>query len=497
MNSPVDSNFPSFIKIDRKKKEPVYMQIVYQFINAVQSKMVEEGDLLPGSRKISEALNVHRKTVIAAMSELQAQGWIQSVPNVGTFVKNPKLAQIPTGRILSQPPEKAPYLFRKELILDMSLSESQGSFYFTDGTPDHDAIDAAELVRFYAAVLKRKKRIPFLEQAAQSHLFFRDQLSFYLNLTRGLHLSRVFVLPISSREMIFSILARLFIAPGDVVLVGELSYFLPNMIFSQAGAKLKTIPLDEQGLCVDFIEENFRPGEIRFLYVNSLCHYPTTVKLSDQRKEKLLKLAQVYNFLLLEDDEDFEFSSLKARTDSLFRKNNEGRVIYMGGFGKFLNSSFQMGFLMAPKDVLEEARKYLNVFGRTDFMMEKALGEMIQQGDIFRYQRKSQKIIQDRKSNFAELLDFYFKETVTYSVPESGLAFWIVFKKPLSLVQLQGAAVELGLIIPKTCLYQNRSLTALRLGFAHLSLPDMEQALLLLHKAYVKVENNGSFQKLL
>lgn len=51
MNSPVDINFQSFIKIDRKKNETVYMQIVYQFINAVNSKILEEGDLLPGSRK--------------------------------------------------------------------------------------------------------------------------------------------------------------------------------------------------------------------------------------------------------------------------------------------------------------------------------------------------------------------------------------------------------------------------------------------------------------
>jgi len=101
MNSPVDINFQSFIKIDRKKNETVYMQIVYQFINAVNSKILEEGDLLPGSRKISEALNVHRKTVIAAMTELQEQGWIDIVPNIGTFVQNPKLSKSHSNNLSS------------------------------------------------------------------------------------------------------------------------------------------------------------------------------------------------------------------------------------------------------------------------------------------------------------------------------------------------------------------------------------------------------------
>lgn len=62
-------------------------------------------------------------------------------------------------------------------------------------------------------------------------------------------------------------------------------------------------------------------------------------KLSDKRKNKLLRLAEKYNFIIIEDD-DFEFSILKEKTDSLFRKSSGNRVIYIGAFGKFLNSSF-------------------------------------------------------------------------------------------------------------------------------------------------------------
>lgn len=488
MNSPVDINFQSFIKIDRKKTEAVYMQIVYQFINAVNLKILEDGDRLPGSRKISEALNVHRKTVIAAMTELEDQGWIDTVPNIGTFVKNPKFPKSRlAGRTFPQPPGQAPYRYRKELILDMPISESSGKYYFTDGTADDEVIDIAELVRFYGGVLKRKKRSRFLSNDVDGNSFFRDQLSIYLNLTRGIHLSRNFLLPISSREKIFSILARLLIDTGDVVLVSELSFFLPNMIFSQAGARLKTIPVDDEGIDVDYIETQFGPGEIRCIYINSLCHYPTTVKLSDKRKEKLLQLAEEYNFIVIEDDEDFEFSMLKEKNQSLFKKDGGNRVIYMGALGKYLNCNFQMNFLIAPVDVLDEAKKYLNVFGKTDFILEKVLGEIIQQGDILRYQRKSQKIIAGRKKVFSQLLDTYFKDSISFSVPESGLAFWILFKKNFSLIQLQAKAIENGLLIPKVCLYQNRSITAVRLGFAHLDQHEMEEAIVLLHKSYMEV----------
>jgi len=489
MSSPVNIGFHSFIKIDRRKEVAVYMQIAYQFINAVKRNLLEEGDLLPGSRKIAAELQVHRKTIVAALGELQEQGWIKTFPNVGTFVKNPESVSPihSNNKTCRQPPEKATFYFRKELILDTPVPENPEKLYFNDGTPDYRIIEVEELIRFYASVLKRKKRFSELPDTVDGNLFFRDQLSYYLNLSRGFYLSRSFLLPVANREQIFSILSRLLINTGDIVLVENLSYFLPNMIFSQAGAKVKTIPVDGEGMDINYIRDQFKIGEIRCVYINSKCQYPTTVRLSEERKIQLLHLAEAYDFIVIEDDVDFEFSVVKSKEESLFKKNGGSRIIYIGAFGRFLDPGFQMNFLIASKDLLEEGKKHLNIFGKPNFMLEKALGEIIHQGDIFRYQRKSHKIIGERKEMFAQLLDTYFKNCVTFSIPTSGLAFWIRFNKPFPLAQLQKKAREKGLLIPRICLYQNRTITALRLGFAHLNPQDMEESLRLLSEAYQEV----------
>lgn len=489
MSSPVNINFESFIKIDRRKKEAVYMQIVYQFINAVKSKLLEADDQLPGSRKIAEELKIHRKTIVAALEELQEQGWVKTLPNVGTFVKNPELSleQAKKNKIFQQPPQKAPFYFRKDFILDTPLEENLEKLYFTDGTPDYRMINPEELVRFYTSVLRRKKQAHTFPNSRNGSSYFRDQLSYYLNLTRGFHLSRKFLLPVAGLEQIHSIVSRLLINSGDVVLVEEYSYFLSNMIFNQAGAQMKTIPIDEEGMDINYIETHFKPGEIRLVYINTKCQYPTTVGLSETRKTKLLALAEKYNFIIIENDTDFEFSLMKNKKESLFRKNGGNRVIYLGSFGRFLMPGFQMNFLIAPKDLLQEGTKYLSVFGKPDSMMEKALGEVIQQGDIHRYQRKSKKIIAERKELFSKLLHSYFKNQISYTIPNSGLAFWIRFKVFFPLTRLQEKAKEKGLLIPSICLYQNRKITALRLGFAHLNSQEMAEAINLLAEAYSEI----------
>ncbi|MDN6310073.1 MAG: PLP-dependent aminotransferase family protein [Flavobacteriaceae bacterium] len=486
MNSPVQIPFQSFVKIDRRKNEAVYMQIVYQFINAVKSNLLEEDDQLPGSRKIAEELNVHRKTIVAALDELQAQGWVKTRPSIGVFVQNPEhsSAQAKKNKAFQHPPEMAPFHFRKEFILDTPLEEKHGNSNFTDGTPDDRLIKSEELVRFYSSVLKRKKQVGALPNTTDGDLFFRDQLSYYLNLTRGFHLSRNFLLPVAGLEQVHSILSRLLINTDDLVLVEELSYFLPNMIFNQAGAQMKTIPVDADGMDIDYIQNHFKPGDIRFVYINTKCQYPTTVGLSEKRKMQLLALAEQYDFIVIENDTDFEFSLVKNKKDSLFRKNGGNRVIYLGTFGGFLNLGFQMNFIIAPKDLLQEGEKYLNVFGKPDVMMEKALGEMIHQGDIHRYRRKSQKVIAERKALFASLLNKHFENRIKFRIPDAGLAFWIQFEDSFSLTRLQAKAKAKGLLIPSLCLYQNHRITALRLGFAHLNEQEMEGAVKLLSETY-------------
>lgn len=493
MSSPVIIPFSSFIKIDRTNKEAVYLQIVYQFINAVKNSVLEENDQLPGSRIIAENLHLHRKTVVAALAELQDQGWIQTVPNIGSFVRNPELASasVLKRKAFVSPPEKAVFQFRKEFILETPFEHNQEKLHFTPGTPDYRIIQSEELVRFYTSVLKRKKHGGISSHDLDGSLFFRDQLSYYLNSTRGFHLSRDFLLPITGLEKTHSILSHLLVQKGDVILVEELSYFLPNMIYSQAGGKMKTVPVDEDGMDIDYIQSHFKRGEIRLVYLNTKSQYPTTVALSEQRKAQLLLLAEEYDFVVIEDDTDFEYSALKNKKETLLRKNGGQRVIYIGTFGRFLNPGFQMNFIIAPKDLLQEGAKYLNIFGKPDSMMEKALGELIHQGDIHRYQRKSTKVISERKALFARLLQTYFKDQISFTVPVSGLAFWILFKEEISLTALRKKAKEKGLFIPITCLYQNRKVTALRLGFAHLNSQEMEETVKILAETYEEMRADG------
>ncbi|HCX56979.1 MAG TPA: GntR family transcriptional regulator, partial [Sphingobacterium sp.] len=104
--------------------------------------------------------------------------------------------------------------------------------------------------------------------------------------------------------------------------------------------------------------------------------------------------------------------------------------------------------------------------------------------------RKFQKTIAERKELFAQLLLRHFEDQIRFEIPSSGLAFWIQFNRVVSLTALQEKVRLLGLLLPSNCLYQNKTVTALRLGFAHLDEQSMVTAISLLHAAYADLVGN-------
>lgn len=485
MSSPVISLYTKCIQIDRRKPDPLYLQIVYQFIQAVQRQLLVEGDRLPGSRSLSKALGVHRKTLIAALEELETQGWVHPVPAVGTYVRNPEHQKTKgQGGGQAALPETSGFYYRKSFLLDAVPYSFANKFKFTDGTPDYRIIKPTELGRFYSSLLNRKSNLQNrLDPAGHNTSFFYEQLSFYLNTTRGFHCSKNHLLVADSKQVLLYILTQLLIQKGDLVLVEKYGYPLANMIFQQAGAQIHTVPLDQQGIQVDYIAQHYTAGQIRLLFIQPQHQYPTTSCLSAHRRNQLVKLATKLGFIIIEDEEFSELTYEKSTNLSLIKHAHHGKLIHLGSFGKFLLPGFQANFMLGPKDFIAEAHKYLHIFNPADLLKDRARGEMIYEGDIHRYRRKAIQVYTSRRNLFSELLNHKLSETFQYTPPKGGLAFWLIAKQPFSLSELVENCKGKGLLIPRVCLYQNPEIAALRLGFAHLNEKEMKESVRLLHQS--------------
>lgn len=493
MSSPVLDLFSSFVLIDRTSAQPIYLQVSQQMINAVQRGYLLVGTKLPGTRALSEVLQVHRKTAIAIYDELEAQGWVEVRPNKGTFVIH-QTHQVKIDKpypqlvSLAKYPASTGFTFRQSTILDNPFEFSKNQLGFNDGQPDIRLTQMQHLSRWYSASMKRKQNLKRLTAYnMEGSAYFREQLSNYLNHSRGLHISKNNLLITRSVEMSLYLISQILLSKGHQVLVGDLSMFSANMVFQQTGAKVRTIPLDENGIDVDYIRTHFQPGEVRMVYVTPHHHYPTTVTLSAQRRISLLQLAREYGFVIVEDDYDYDFQYEQTAVMPLASGDIDGMVVYVGAFGKTLAPAFQTGFVVAPDNLIAEMRKYLALIDRQgDVIMEQALGEMIEEGEVHRHLKKSLKVYRERRDLFCEILEARFDGLVKFQKPAGGLALWTAWTPGFSLFQLANKCRQGNLFIPKNILYQNNILSAMRLGFGHLNQTEIEQSLEILRRAVMK-----------
>ncbi|WP_221394485.1 PLP-dependent aminotransferase family protein [Dyadobacter sp. NIV53] len=484
MSSPVEIPLKNILAIDRFSETPVYMQIARKMINTIQHGVLVPGVKLPGTRALAEILQIHRKTAVAAYTEIDAQGWIETIPNKGTFVTMKSLV-MPSGPLRQKLdytavyPEKTGFTFRQSMLLDRSVSVSKAELEFTDGLPDVRLAPMDKLSKAYSSVLKRKNNNRYLGYShVEGNEYFREQLTSYLNNTRGLHIGKENIMTTRGIQMGIYLASMLLIEPGDHVVVGDLSYYVANMIFQQAGANIRSVPVDDQGISVEAVRSLCATTRIRMLYLTPHHHYPTTVTLSAERRIELLNLSVQYGFVILEDDYDYDFHYHSSPVLPLASADASGMVVYIGSFCKALAPGLRSGYIVAPQNFIAELAKLRRIIDRQgDLMMEQALGELLNEGEIQRHLKKAQKIYQERRDLLCGLLKSEFKNYCTYTVPPGGLAVWTEWETDINLLKVSKECLKKDLYLPQTLLFQTGKLSAVRMGFGNLNESEIGKSL--------------------
>lgn len=493
MSSPDNFN----IQINKEAETPIYLQIAMEIINAIQRGFLPSHAPLPGTRTLSEKLNVHRKTVIAAYQELMLQGWINSIPNKGTFVSIQN-KPFPDFYLLSQsnnPLLDTPaFKFTKNNMLEPIETNPKLQYSISDGLPDIRLSPIKEISSLYTTTLKKNiNQKHFGYDGNTNTIFCKQQLCNFIKKTSGLNVRPQNILITSSFETAVLVAATTLLTKNDVVVVGNLSYYVSNMIFQQAGATIVTIPVDHEGLCVEALEEICKTKKIRMIHVMPSQQYPTTFSLSAQRRAKLLQLSKKYGFIILEDEYEYEFTYDISANTSFIHANTGLHSVHIGSFGKSLPPGYRITYLIAATDVIAEMNKYLSIINRQGSPLnELVLANFIAEGNAYRHLKKMQKVYKEKRNYFIQLLQKNLSNYIAFHIPTSGLAIWAIFKTQINLVKLSEYCRIKSLWLPTFLLYQNKNICAIRLGFGDLNEDEMKKIISILKSAIKSIHQQDS-----
>jgi GntR family transcriptional regulator/MocR family aminotransferase len=314
---------------------------------------------------------------------------------------------------------------------------------------------------------------------------FREILSDYLNTSRGLQTSYENIMITRGSQMAMYLLTRALFKKDDTIIVGDTNYYYADQTFIAAGMNLQRVRVDEWGIDVDAIEKVCQRKRIKAIYITSHHHYPTTVTLIASRRIRLLELSEKYGFIIIEDDYDYDFHYLSSPILPLISADVKGMVVYIGTLSKTIAPAIRTGYVIAPPNLILELARYRQLIDtQGDPIMELALAEMIDEGEIRRHMKKAQQEYHKRRDFMCALIHDKLSDIIDFRVPDGGLAIWAKFDKSVPLPPLteklraQGLILSNGLIHNKSAV----SLNSTRMGFAWMTPKETEKGVSILAK---------------
>jgi GntR family transcriptional regulator/MocR family aminotransferase len=302
----------------------------------------------------------------------------------------------------------------------------RGTLSLAEGIPDLRLVPIAALGRAYRRALRAPRRSNLSYGDPRGHVRLRTALASMLSALRGLAASADDVLVTRGSQMALDLVARVLIAPGDVIAVEALGYRPAWAALRNAGARLVPVAVDESGMRVEALEQLASTERVRAVYVTPHHQYPTTVTMAPGRRLRLLELARARRIAILEDDYDNEFHYDGRPVLPLASADRAGVVIYIGTLSKILAPGLRIGFVVAPQPLvarLAEARSIMDRQG--DHVVECAVAELLEDGEVQRHARRARRLYRARRDLLARLLREQLGAAVQFEVPAGGMALWV------------------------------------------------------------------------
>lgn len=413
------------LSLNAEYKGPLYLQVAESVLNAIRDKRILPGVALPGVRELAERLGVTVNTILAALRELQAQGWVVSRERSGFFIAEhlpgpvAALAVAGTARGgpgFELPTHLSPISSMANVMLDLS-----------EGTADARLAPAQALGRAYQRALKLKGPELLGTSDLKGHRRLREALCSHLQVQRGFAVEPDQVLLLSSSVMAINVVAQAFLrTEGGVVAVENPGNpTLWETLRQSPQAELRAVSVDGDGAQPESLLEHLQPGRplIRLLVLTPQCHYPTGVRLSAARRAQFLELSRQHRFPILELDPEYDYLT-GGDTPRPLVVEDPGQVIYVGSLSRIMAPSLRASFLIAPEalsNLLVRARRHLDWQG--DAIQEWALAELILDGEIQRQTHRVRKAALERREALEDALLHAFRGRIAFR--PGAMAMWL------------------------------------------------------------------------
>lgn len=399
------------LSIDPSDSRTLQRQLFDQFRELILDDKLRSGDSIPASRSLSEQLGVSRNTVVLAYEQLLSEGYIESRPNVGTFVSS----SLPDGVLAatasaSQVEEQQAndncgdaHPLSCRIIAQTVISPNRGKldFDFWIGRTDASTFPVNEWRRILDAKVRYGSMRLAEYQDPQGLPELRQAIADHIGPARGVSAKPEHIVVVNGSQDGLSLIARMLAGFSKTFAHEDPCYQGARFLFESCGFSMLPVPVDNDGIDVSRLPTLRRA----IIYVTPSHQYPLGVTLSLERRLRLLEWATRTDSFIIEDDYDGDFRYEGAPLTALRGLDRTGRVIYVGTFSKSVAAGLRLGFIVAPPILARPLREWKSLTSNgAPWLEQAAMAEFMNGGGFMRHLRRIRAVYKTRRDIVAGAL---------------------------------------------------------------------------------------------
>lgn len=406
---------------------PLYEYLYRRIREDILSGKLTAGERLPSKRALAEHLHLSVITVEGAYAQLEAEGYLYTLPKRGFFVSQVDRTPAPKA---PEPPTIPEPEAARQWRLDLKSNQ-------VDTAP----FPVSTWARLTRQVLSEDGAALLRPVPHQGLEALRRAIADDLRDYRGMSVSPEQIIVGAGAEYLYLLLAQL-LGPGAVFAAEDPGYPKIRQVYGKCGAACRPVPLDAQGMDLAALAAS----GATVAHLSPSHHYPTGLVTPIARRQALLRWAEQVDGFIIEDDYDSEFRFTGRPLPTLQSIDRSGRVLYMNTFSQTISPSMRVGFVVLPPRLLERYRRELDFYACTVPALEQhVLARFLSGGYYEQHLSRMRKEYRQRRcAVLAAFRSGPFAHRITISEQGAGLHFLLRLDTDRSDADLRQRAEALG-----------------------------------------------------
>ncbi|MEM6616403.1 MAG: PLP-dependent aminotransferase family protein [Pseudomonadota bacterium] len=486
----------SLFHVERLEAMTLQAQIREMLVSAVLAGQLAPGSPVPSTRSMAKRLNVSRNTVISAYQALADDGYLVPRERSGYYVSD----QMPSrpDHVPEKTGEASSIDWRERLKLKPCEQDNIAKpkdwhsypYPFIYGQVDHELFPMTAWRDCMRQAMGRKWLDAWTDDMfTEDDPMLVEQVRQRILTRRGVMAKPDEVLVTLGAQNALHIITQLILGPGRTLAIEDPGYPDMRNMAALSGARIVPVPVDGDGL------DPARLPQADVVFTTPSHHFPTSVTMPINRRREMLRWADEYDAIIIEDDYEFETNYTGTPLPALKSLDRVGRVLYVGSLSKSLMPGIRLGFLVGPREFIDEARAFRRLALRhPPGNNQRATALFLALGHHDALIGRLHRTYSSRWQAMSQALDKHLPHWATRS-NFGGTSFWLQGPTDFNSHDLSDKALEQGVVLEPGDIYHAASeapTNTFRLGFSSIGTEKIEGGIKLLAETIETMQKDRS-----